>query len=541
MSAYHDEFAAVLLARRIISPEQLVEAWQLAVATGVRLADALVKLGYATTEQVMAAIAECSGMQFIDLSEVTIPPVIIELVPESVARENIVLPLSLDGPVLKIIMSDPTDVATMEKLQFILNKQIIPVLSPREQIIEAINRHYGQSETESIDSMLAEFTDTAIDFTETEATWNDVPSGIDLEMSDISLRPVAGPRSMERRATIRYYHRMNPQRMFPLLVILSRDEVEEVVKRGVRQASGDAFRVAEGSVVEIEPVLPGCACYPPREQVRIGAGDVSVTFWIVPEVLGRVMQARVVVRQGDEVLSQVPLEVCIVRQGLTKLMGALSLVLPFVLLLLKHLGLDFESQTKEDFALYARIAGWLVQHLTPEWLTGLLLAATVGLYFYLRPRQREVFWDIKTHEPAAESPEPTDADALFAEATEAFERGDDAALGLYEQALAAGNGRSIDYFRASLAANRTGDLHHALNILQKAEAVLPPGEMKGPLWYNMGCFAARLGQFADALRYLNRAVDAGFADLEKYRTDDDLSMLRWHKGFRRLLADLAVR
>src|SRR5262249_17843422 len=30
--------------------------------------------------------------------------------------------------------------------------------------------HYGQSETESVDSMLAEFTDTAIDFTETEST-----------------------------------------------------------------------------------------------------------------------------------------------------------------------------------------------------------------------------------------------------------------------------------------------------------------------------------------------------------------------------------
>ena len=57
----------------------------------------------------------------------------------------------------------------MQKLQFILNKDIQPVLAPREQIVEAINRHYGQTETESVDSMLAEFTDTAIDFTETEA------------------------------------------------------------------------------------------------------------------------------------------------------------------------------------------------------------------------------------------------------------------------------------------------------------------------------------------------------------------------------------
>ncbi|HZT80686.1 MAG TPA: GspE/PulE family protein, partial [Gemmataceae bacterium] len=99
---------------------------------------------------------------------------------ESVARENIVLPISQENGSLKIIMSDPTDFDTIQKLQFILNKDIQPVLAAREQIIEAINRHYGQTETESVDSMLAEFTDTAIDFTETEAT----AGGAGLEESD---------------------------------------------------------------------------------------------------------------------------------------------------------------------------------------------------------------------------------------------------------------------------------------------------------------------------------------------------------------------
>ncbi|MCR4410985.1 MAG: ATPase, T2SS/T4P/T4SS family, partial [Thermoguttaceae bacterium] len=41
-------------------------------------------------------------------------------------------------------------------------------LAPRDRILEAINRHYGQTIQESTDSMLQEFTDTAIDFTETE-------------------------------------------------------------------------------------------------------------------------------------------------------------------------------------------------------------------------------------------------------------------------------------------------------------------------------------------------------------------------------------
>jgi type IV pilus assembly protein PilB len=170
MAKSRGDFTELLVRKGIIGADQLEEARSIAQQTGSKLPDTLVKLNYASNEQVMSAVAEFNGMQFIDLTDMTIPPAVVELVPESVARENVVLPLSQDGPVLKIILSDPTDVATMEKLQFILNKQITPVLAPREQIVEAINRHYGQSETESVDSMLAEFTDTAIDFTETEST-----------------------------------------------------------------------------------------------------------------------------------------------------------------------------------------------------------------------------------------------------------------------------------------------------------------------------------------------------------------------------------
>src|SRR5438309_6271076 len=164
------DFTEILIRKEILGPDQLQEAKTLQQQTGAKIQDALVKLGYASPEEVMSAVAEFHGLQFVNLTEVTIPASVIELVPESVARENVVLPMAQENGALKIIMSDPSDYETMQKLQFILNKDIQPVLAPREQIVEAINRHYGQSETESVDSMLAEFTDTAIDFTETESS-----------------------------------------------------------------------------------------------------------------------------------------------------------------------------------------------------------------------------------------------------------------------------------------------------------------------------------------------------------------------------------
>ncbi len=179
MAKTRSEFTDILIQKGILSPDQLTEARGMAQQTGAKLQDTIVKLGYATQEQVITAIAEASGLQFIDLTNVTVPAAVIELVPESVARENVVLPLMQEGGILKIIMADPSDFDTVQKLQFILNKDITPIIAAREQIIEAINRHYGQTETESVDSMLAEFTDTAIDFTETEQA-----VGVGMEESD---------------------------------------------------------------------------------------------------------------------------------------------------------------------------------------------------------------------------------------------------------------------------------------------------------------------------------------------------------------------
>jgi type IV pilus assembly protein PilB len=169
MAKARGDFTDNLIRNQVLGADQLEEAIRLSQTTGVKIQDALVKLNYASTAEVMGAIAEFHNLQFVDLSNVEIPKAVIELVPESVARENVVLPLSLDGSVLKIITSDPSNYDTIQKLTFILNKDVQPVLADHEQIREAINRHYGQTETESMDSMLVEFTDTAIDFTQTES------------------------------------------------------------------------------------------------------------------------------------------------------------------------------------------------------------------------------------------------------------------------------------------------------------------------------------------------------------------------------------
>ena len=163
------EFTDLLLRKGIISLDQLSEAEQVAKDTSTDVGDILIQMEYATPEEVAQALAKFHKIPYVDLREERIAEDVIELVPESVARENMVLPFSVEDGALRILIADPFDLETIEKLRFILNRKIETALAPKEAIQGAINQYYGQVEGESADSMLQEFTDTAIDFTETES------------------------------------------------------------------------------------------------------------------------------------------------------------------------------------------------------------------------------------------------------------------------------------------------------------------------------------------------------------------------------------
>jgi type IV pilus assembly protein PilB len=181
------DFTEILLRKRVISQDQLNEARQVSKDQNTSLPETIIKLGYASGEDVMRAVAQEHGREYIDLTEVAIPENIIELVPESVARENSILPLAEEDDALKVIVSDPYDIDTVEKLRFILNRRIEIALAPRDKIQESINKYYSQIEGESADSVLQEFTDTKIDFTETETTTQAVGAG---EIVDENSAPI---------------------------------------------------------------------------------------------------------------------------------------------------------------------------------------------------------------------------------------------------------------------------------------------------------------------------------------------------------------
>ena len=245
MAKQSREWSDILVRKGIIGPDQFKEAQGM---KGLPAEEALVKLTYATPEQIMKAKAEQHNMDYVDLNEVEIPPGVVELIPESLARENFVMPMAQEGGSIKVIMHDPLNFEAIEKLRFVLNREINMALAPKEAIVEAINRYYGSStqETESVDSMLQEFTDTAIDFSEdgggargrggtgADAEDGDAPvirlvqlviqEAVNARASDIHIEPFAD------RVRIRY--RIDG-------VCMERDRPEESAAAAVRVGRGE--------------------------------------------------------------------------------------------------------------------------------------------------------------------------------------------------------------------------------------------------------------------------------------------------------------
>lgn len=79
----------------------------------------------------------------VDLDGFEVPSDVLDLVPQSVAHSNVLLPVGFRGGVLVLAMQDPLDPDLMAKLRYILNRDLEAVPAPGAQVAEAIHRHHG--------------------------------------------------------------------------------------------------------------------------------------------------------------------------------------------------------------------------------------------------------------------------------------------------------------------------------------------------------------------------------------------------------------
>jgi type IV pilus assembly protein PilB len=148
----------------VVTDKQVRDAVERQSRSGRRLGEVLISMDACTERDVTKALALQFNMEFVDLDIGTIDPQVMEMVPEAMMREYQILPLAYEEGRLKVAITDPLDLESVDAIRFRLNMDVDCVLAAPEQVKQIVASYTEQAESESVDSMLQEFTASDIEF-----------------------------------------------------------------------------------------------------------------------------------------------------------------------------------------------------------------------------------------------------------------------------------------------------------------------------------------------------------------------------------------
>lgn len=134
----------LLLARELVTDQQLEEARLQADQRGRSLGRILIELGFITESELVSILAAQLGYDFVDLSDAPVDVSAVALVPEKTARQHGCVPIGFEneGRRLIVAMSDPANVVAVDDIRAFTKKDVRAVVATKADILAAINRHY---------------------------------------------------------------------------------------------------------------------------------------------------------------------------------------------------------------------------------------------------------------------------------------------------------------------------------------------------------------------------------------------------------------
>ncbi|HEX2851076.1 MAG TPA: ATPase, T2SS/T4P/T4SS family [Acidimicrobiales bacterium] len=139
----------MLIARGIISDDQLEDALREQQMSSERLGTILVNRGFVGEVDLVRVLAEHFGLEFVDLDERTIDPSAVQLVKESFARYHQLLPIGRDDEgKLLVAMVNPTNVFSLDDIRSVTGEDVKPLMAEPNQLMTAIDRVWGAADTD---------------------------------------------------------------------------------------------------------------------------------------------------------------------------------------------------------------------------------------------------------------------------------------------------------------------------------------------------------------------------------------------------------
>jgi general secretion pathway protein E len=139
----------ILIGRKLISQEDLERALELQKERGDKIGKTLVDMGFIAMRDVLAALSE---QLEVPLVAIDAPPYVsaeTEALSPRFLRQFHCLPLSREDHTITLAMADPLDVETIAAVRHCTGLKISTVLAPEQEIVDAIDKYYGESAARS--------------------------------------------------------------------------------------------------------------------------------------------------------------------------------------------------------------------------------------------------------------------------------------------------------------------------------------------------------------------------------------------------------
>ena len=137
----------LLAERHGIDRNRLQELMASAKTKGTTLSHRLVEEGLVDARGLLSTLAQGLGLPPINLTRCQIDSTLATVVPEKVARQYHLIPVSRIGKQLSVAMADPLNVLALDDLATLTSFDIRPVIATERDIEEAIQRLYRSEKT----------------------------------------------------------------------------------------------------------------------------------------------------------------------------------------------------------------------------------------------------------------------------------------------------------------------------------------------------------------------------------------------------------
>ena len=153
MPAERKMLGQLLCEKAYLNDSQLNSALSQQKATHLKLGQILLELGYVTQPQLNEALAIQAGIQRAELTDVSIEPKVIELVPAELVSKYNILPLWAENSRLAVAMTDPFQTQAVEDLRLVTGCSIVRCYGEPTEMEKAILKFYGSNVARMLDDL----------------------------------------------------------------------------------------------------------------------------------------------------------------------------------------------------------------------------------------------------------------------------------------------------------------------------------------------------------------------------------------------------